>query len=360
MKLFGRPQISWSGALKARFALATGALICVSAALVCDVFATEIAASNRRHAPGKEVQERAVPETSKYRLGTTVVAGQYRRKAAAPISLEDRAPTSTSGWTTVYSNDFESGFPDEDWHIWRSEASAQAVWDDWTCWYGDTPDKSAGCAAGGSAAIGCEGLYPNRMDSWMVYGPFSLDQPGITAAELGFSFKLDCESEYDYFFAAASVDGDIFHGAQWTGAVAAGSQTLDLADVPDLGNLLGESHVWIAFIFQSDESTAGGAGAQVDDILIRADYPIGIPALQISALKNPGRTRALTILVKVSDGSGSAPIVTIGGTSIELNAIGNSVYRGQYWAASDMSSVTITATDTNGQGTGTEEVTVTF
>ena len=99
----------------------------------------------------------------------------------APRSNED-------GWVTIFSDDFESGFPGTNWDVWRPEDKAQVDWDVWSCWHGDSPDNSAGCAAGGPLAIGCAGLYPNNMDSWIVYGPFSLADPGIVAAEFSFKF----------------------------------------------------------------------------------------------------------------------------------------------------------------------------
>ena len=46
------------------------------------------------------------------------------------------------------------------------------------------------------------------------------------------------------------------------------SRTFDLSDVYQLGDLRGESQVWFAFIFKSDDSR-GDVGAFVDDVIIR-------------------------------------------------------------------------------------------
>jgi hypothetical protein len=334
-----------------RFVLMRPAAFGVAIALMISMGAAGGTAS-RGHTPA---------EGPKYRLGTGVDATESGADALAPPIANDGAGAMTNEWSTIFSDDFESGFPGSAWDVWRSNRSAEAVWDIWRCWYGDSADKSAGCAAGGAEGIGCDGRYPNNMDSWIVYGPFSLAQPGITAAELSFNFKVESEENSDYFYAAVSTDGDQFSWVRWSGTVAPGSYTMDLSDAPGEGNLLGYEQVWIGFLFQSDWSEAPGVGAQVDDVVIRASYPPpGAPELEISALKNPGQVRSLLIFVTVSDGSGNPPTVRVGDTDIQVSAIGNSVYLGRYFASSGESSVTVTATDTNATGTGSGQTTVEF
>jgi hypothetical protein len=105
------------------------------------------------------------------------------------------------------------------------------------------------------------------MNSWMVYGPFDLSD--ATGAELNFYCWLDTESNYDYVSWMASVDDDDFYG--WSRSGNRGgwvSLTFDLTDVPTLGNLCGQAQVWIAFIFQSNESNTGD-GAFIDDVVLR-------------------------------------------------------------------------------------------
>jgi hypothetical protein len=351
VRILGEKLASRSNLLRKRFVFGLSVLFVVSVTLIMSIGDTETMASKGP----------TLPEDYRFRLGAGVDANQGGADAVTLLSLNDRAKTTKTGWATIFSDDFESDFPDSVLDIWRSDGSAEAVWDIWTCWYGDSPGKSAGCAAGGGEAIGCGGLYPGNMDSWMVYGPFSLAQPGITAAELSFNFKLESEENSDYFYTAVSTDGDLFSWVRWSGNVASGSYTMDLSDAPDKENLLGHDKVWIAFLFQSDRSNATGVGAQVDDVLLRANYPIaGAPDLQISALKNPGRVRSLLIFVNVSQGSGNPPSVKIGETDIQVSALSDSIYFGEYFAAPDESSVTITATDTNDSGTGSEQITVQF
>ncbi len=71
---------------------------------------------------------------------------------------------------------------------------------------------------------------------------------------------------YDNFKWLASTDGSSFSGLQ-TSTDRNGFQTVttDLADWGSAGNVLGQSQVWIAFIYQSDESNTY-EGAYVDQV----------------------------------------------------------------------------------------------
>ncbi len=44
---------------------------------------------------------------------------------------------------------------------------------------------------------------------------------------------------------------------------------LDLSAVPTVGNLLGQTQVWIAFEFYSDDINAVAEGAYVDNVVLR-------------------------------------------------------------------------------------------
>ena len=187
----------------------------------------------------------------KYRLGTGVDADRRVRRAIESAAPGDKSSAAEVEWVTIFSDDFESEFPGSNWDVWRSDGSAEAVWDVWTCWYGDSPTKSAGCAAGGSQAITCYGLYPNDMDSWLVYGPFSLADPRMVEAEFSFNFTLESEQNEDYFYAVGSTDEeDEFDWVRLSGSVPSSSYTEDLTDAFELGNLLGQEQVWLGFLFR--------------------------------------------------------------------------------------------------------------
>jgi len=109
--------------------------------------------------------------------------------------------------------------------------------------------------------------YPDDLESWLIYGPFSL--AGATAAELTFRRWQQTEEGYDWLSWLASVDGQHFYGDMDSGDTGGWvAETLDLSDVYTLGDLRGQPQVWIAFLFQSDADT-GDLGAFVDEVMIR-------------------------------------------------------------------------------------------
>ena len=100
----------------------------------------------------------------------------------------------------------------------------------------------------------------------MVSAPFSLAD--AVDAKVDFWFSNKSESGYDYFVWAASTDGANFYGYETSGDQSSWrSQSFDLKTVPTLGNLCGQSQVWVAFIFMSDSSITD-IGTYLDDIVI--------------------------------------------------------------------------------------------
>jgi len=84
--------------------------------------------------------------------------------------------------------------------------------------------------------------------------------------------------------------------------------------------------------------------------------PVGSPFLNISALKNPGDTHIVMIMVTVSGGSGDAPIVSASGSAVTMSSLADGVFQGQHHALSGQSTLTITATDSNSNGTSNAQI----
>ncbi|MCA9750973.1 MAG: hypothetical protein KC591_02190 [Gemmatimonadetes bacterium] len=162
----------------------------------------------------------------------------------------------------LFTDGFESGLGQ--WTV-TDLSGAGAQWSDWDCWAA-SGSRSAGCAAGGSAAIACGENYPDDMKTWMVAGPFDLTAPGVQAAELEFQLKLRCEPYLDRFFVGTSVDGIDFFGHFW-------DSSTDETVVIDVTDQVGTDAVWIGFLFLSDGSSGRVEGAQVDDVELRALLP---------------------------------------------------------------------------------------
>jgi hypothetical protein len=109
------------------------------------------------------------------------------------------------------------------------------------------------------------------MNSWLIHGPFSL--AGASEAWVDFYFRNESELGPDRFWWMASPDDQSYTGFFITGDYAVGPygngynlMRFDLSD-PALGDLLGDSEVWLAFSFDSDGSVTD-RGPFVDDVRV--------------------------------------------------------------------------------------------
>jgi C1A family cysteine protease/predicted secreted protein len=170
---------------------------------------------------------------------------------------------------TIISEDFEGSFPGS-WDVVDNQPGyGEYYWGRRGCraFAGSYSGWAVGAGSDGSV-LACGSNYPNYVDSWMVYGPFSLG--GASAADLQLKLWLNSESGTDGFFWGASTDGNMFYGLGVSGYSGGWvDRELDLSDVYTLGNLLGQPEVWIALVFQSDSGTNYPEGAYVDNVVLR-------------------------------------------------------------------------------------------
>jgi len=202
-----------------------------------------------------------------FKLGSRVLEIPLEGSPSEPENSEE----SRSGWQNIMTDDFEGAFPGV-WDVHAHTGYTDAYWgkDGYRSY---SPSYSAFCAKSGSAGVDPPADYPNDMLAWMIYGPFSLAD--ATDAELNFYLWLDSEYTYDYLWCMASINGNNFYGSGLSGTSSGWeSKSFDLTDVYTLGDLCGESQVWIAFIFQSD-SMVTDYGAFLDDVELRKDVTGG-------------------------------------------------------------------------------------
>jgi len=176
-------------------------------------------------------------------------------------------PGPLDAWVTIKAEDFEGQFPNE-WTLY-----GDPTWDNEN--YRHHAGSWSGYCVG--STISPPGPYPSGANSWMVYGPFSLQ--GATDARLDFYRWLNTEADYDFLFWGASINGQNFYGYQTSGDQQTWTtQYFDLKNVPTLGNLCGQPQVWIALAFTSDGSNEY-EGAYVDDVLLQKYTSTGQPDL---------------------------------------------------------------------------------
>jgi hypothetical protein len=199
----------------------------------------------------------------------------YRVRASnawgtSPWSNAQSVTVNPPGWQTLVSTDFEGTFPSP-WIVFDDDGSTNGeyYWGKRSCraFEGSNSGWAVGAGANGGG-LPCGSNYPDNALSWMVYGPFSLQ--GASAGDLGYQLWLNSESGYDYAIHAASINGTDFYGEGISGSIGAWlPRVLDLANVPDLGNLMGQPQVWVAIIFASDGGVTMSEGAYVDNVVLR-------------------------------------------------------------------------------------------
>ena len=190
-----------------------------------------------------------------------------------------------SGWETLVNTTFEGDFPGS-WDVFDNDSTSNGeyYWAARNCRsYAGT---NSGWAVGGGVngnPLSCGSNYPKDVDSWMVYGPFSL--VNATAARLDFKLWLNSEIDYDGIAYVASIDGINFNGNFHSGNSGGWiDRTLDLSSIYNLGDLRGQPQVWVAIIFISDFSTNYAEGAYVDNIVLRRCMETTCPGLNTISL----------------------------------------------------------------------------
>ncbi len=117
------------------------------------------------------------------------------RHVYLPLIRRDPPPVQPSTWTTLMSEGFEGTFPTADWEVFDNNGTAtngDYIFARRNCLV--RSGAYGGWAVGGGAngaGLPCGANYPNNADSWMVYGPFSLQ--GATAAEFSLQQWVNVE-----------------------------------------------------------------------------------------------------------------------------------------------------------------------
>ena len=214
----------------------------------------------------------------------TTIPGAHR--VVLPAVL--RRPSAGS-WVSVLREDFEGTFPGL-WDVGDSSGMDWYLWDKRDC--RAYAGSFSGWPVGGGAFgqfLSCGSSYPDDVETWMVYGPFSISD--ATAAEVTFQLWANTEEPFDEVLRAASADGVDFAGFVTSGYTGGWIQrALDFGNVPWLGDLTGQPQVWFALGFSSDENVNMAEGAYVDDILLRKYVPGAFGAGPVSSSTSQAMT----------------------------------------------------------------------
>jgi Zn-dependent metalloprotease len=182
---------------------------------------------------------------------------------------------------TVTYQDFESSFPLTGWSV-VDTSGVGAQWGQDPTWPANG-DASAWCAADGSNAPGLGSFYLDGMNTWLIYGPFSLAD--VSRAWIELWLWSDTEPEdLDYFYFGVSPDGSSITGnfiSGWTNG-----WTRELLDFNSVGGIVGDADVWVGLNFTSGPLNSAYYGTNLDDVLIRKASCVAPPTPIISAPSN--------------------------------------------------------------------------
>lgn len=180
---------------------------------------------------------------------------------------------------------FEGEFPPPGWTLYD-------LYEIGTNWGRSTERASSGsasawCAAGGDFPQPPGGQYVPLMFTWLVYGPFTLED--VAQAWLEFDLWMAVEPFYDFLFVGASSDGESFEGIL-ASAVPTGRTEAWVPDILNLRDVFGNTGplngtgYYIAFVFLSDESIQD-EGAYVDEVVMHTTSCVapGAPGLTAPA-----------------------------------------------------------------------------
>jgi hypothetical protein len=205
----------------------------------------------------------------------------------AYLPMVIRAEPAPVGWQTLVNTTFEGDFPGG-WDVFdNGEFPEVYYWASRPCraYQGSNSGWAVGGGANGSS-LNCGSNYPNYAESWMVYGPFSLEN--TTAARLDYKLWLNSEEGYDGVCRLASTDGVNFTGFCTSGYTNAWvDRTLDLADIGGT-DLRGQPQVWVAIWFTSDFMIYFSEGAYVDNVVLRRCYVASCSGLNAPSLEADG------------------------------------------------------------------------
>ena len=201
------------------------------------------------------------------------------------------APAAAADWMVTFEEDWEDGFDDAIWTtIDRNGAEdGEYKWADRPV---DNPvnsgQRSAWSIGGGANGQGRDpdDGYPGGVDSWLIYGPFSLS--GAGDAELSFNYAFEADAN-DTFSVLLSTNGANWNGQQTDNGGDGTWQERNYA----LDDYAGEPVVYLAFRFASDATgDPNKTGAWVDDIAIRGNFgsKLYLPHIQLQPTTTPTAT----------------------------------------------------------------------
>ena len=234
----------------------------------------------------------------------------FIRPESVPLPSGDYRPLKNLvGANVIFSDNFDGEFPGTKWTVSVSMPgiNTDAYWGktSFEPSTGSTGVSNVWCAASGTqAANPATDNYRDFMNTWMIAGPFDLSS--ATSGDFYLDYWLKTELDYDFFGYGISIDGSNFWGMVTSGNSSGWKQgSIDLTNVPTLGNVTGQGAVYIACNFNSDLFTSD-RGVFVDGVSIEVDS--GSPTPTSTPTPTPSPTPQSGLIIGTGTG---APFQTV-------------------------------------------------
>ncbi len=213
------------------------------------------------------------------------------RAAAGPTRIVE---SRSGGWETILSEDFSDGIGPVWTTLDATDDAGRVTWGV-TAYLSRSAGHSAWCVGGGADGGQLdpgEDVYPDNVDSWLIGGPFELDDALDGYLEFDWWLETQGAGNPGRPWAALQRLEDV-HGpppaGDWFGwciltneldlagarcTYVSGSTGAWVRTALPLGDLLpdetgGAEQFWIAFRFVSDDDGIAGRGAFLDDVTLR-------------------------------------------------------------------------------------------
>jgi hypothetical protein len=166
------------------------------------------------------------------------------------------------GWTPMLYEDFEGVFPGINWILSDlSDDGRDITWGD-TDYYSQAGSWSIWPAAGGIDALDpWSDWYTDTLSSWAEY---KFDFSGMSDVFASFGLWYDTEPQYDWMYFCASIDFSTYDCDYWSGYSGGWEEQSYW-----LTSYAGYSEVWLAWVFESDDSISEFyEGPFVDEVYV--------------------------------------------------------------------------------------------
>ncbi|MCB8944963.1 MAG: hypothetical protein H6658_14530 [Ardenticatenaceae bacterium] len=208
-----------------------------------------------------------------------------------PISV----PHEATGWSLVVSETFTTSLDAGMWSAIDNDGDVNGEYYWATGIYSNTTvtDTIARAISGGANGISvtvAQG-YTDSVDSWLILGPVATTN--ANAAVVTFDYWFDA-APGDYFGVAVSTDGGLTYDGERLNGGVAGWNSVSYS----LNDVVGETAVYIAFIFTSDDSgnSQNRLGAYLDNVNLYMRYTLNtyLPVIRQDFTPTPTNTATPT------------------------------------------------------------------